>query len=252
MNIGKSLAGSFENLKVFKPISFLTVMLYTETGGGEDWKQAELCVEKVNSKTGEIKTIIEPRSKVVNLLYANVRGHNLVSEEENSSVGMTRIDGKICLNNVGGLALDNDSFLRISGTVPAKYTMTIGGLEADNPQSFCAHYHNVFQAPGEVSKIFGISDYDFGFLPKANLKEIKMYCKDGSTLNYTTDELQRLCEETNGIIWRLWDDNLGTMRSFATGANYGYLLDLESVKRLEIITTTTDTAYTFMMIDLKE
>ncbi len=224
----KSFTGQTEidGLRVHKPV----VGIVIKADGALANETIE--IKRLNQNTGANESICA-RTKVVDLaeIAAQKLGFFMISAAE--SIAFIAIAD-------GGLKLDTDKYLEIEmGTLTAARNYEVYGLEDNNLQEKGFAYQRFTIPAGETLKKYMVGENELLAIPVAGLIGLKVWAKDGVTMEYNPTELKAIMNLENDVV------KTGTDLVHGFG-NY-FLVNIDDIQELEL--ETSGVTYQFFMID---
>lgn len=226
-----------DSLKIYKPVS---AVLIVKTGTTSSQFANEIIeLKRINSKTGNT-THVFPKCKVIDVAEISSQGEGFYRQ------GVTRSSAILSFSDTA-VNLDNDKYIEVEfQSLSTSHTYTIYGIEASGAVDKIYVFNKMTVASGETVKKYVVGDNDLVALPISGIASLKVWTKDGATLEYQPDELSALMDIENDLINV---NEKGATVSVKFGSENWYLLSLSQAKEFEIETTGGNVV--FYLIDNK-
>lgn len=241
--------GNRENITVFKPIAGLHIT--------NVYRGTKIRVRLLDSDKGSNVELVP--SLPVELLF------EVSTYGEGSFVGAKSGSDEVYHGYVklseDAIDLSNNRYLSIDVIQPKANSLTtvVYGFESpDSPINWAFKYAQIYVAAGELSKSFQSGENETLCIPisesalnGAELDEVQLYTKNGTSPVYTREELRYMALQNNDIV-KVWFDSEGN-NTIQDGYSSDYaIIDLEEVVSFDVKFKNNSTGCKLTVVDTKQ
>lgn len=240
--------GSMENINVFKPVCGFLV--------NKVLKGSKIRVRMIDSENGSTVEVI-PSLPIEMLMEFSTYGEGSFLTMKDST--NEYLSGFIKISD-DAVALSNSRYLSVDITQPKSdgaLTELYGFESTDVPVNFFYRYNSLYVGAGELTKSFQKGDHEVLAIPisleslsEAQLDEVQLYTKNGTSPVYTIEELRFMALQNNDIVKVHFESDASKI-SDGSRAQW-CIIDLEDVVSFDIKLKANPKGMNIVLVDSKD